>query len=426
MGWFHKFMKVIARPTYEVSKIAFNVGMPAAMAYVGLGGIGVLASGASLGAMAGRTAAEAGLASAAGWASLASAAGVGGTASAAAGGGTGLVDAAVAADAAASGAAATAGGLVDAAVAADAAASGLGALAGAGGLVDAAVAADLTGAAAAAGAGAGAGAAAGAGAGAGVGALAGAGAAGGSVLGQVIKEILPVIIPAAISATGDIIDNAAQREAGIESANQKLEQLKQDKEQLAQQTAIDQEATYAQAGIAEKAAAGDFTQAMSASFLGQLNAEQQFTDLQQQGAEAQGTVAARAGASGTRGNKTVSQVLQRQIAEKEGFARRSITAAREGSIDQATRGYEKTMGSVDLAREQFEPGSAYMNLYNYRRARIGGEADEVPGITSQTSYLKKIIADLDYWKGNWWAADLLSLGSAGANAYSTAYQNGYI
>ena len=248
--------------------------------------------------------------------------------------------------------------------------------------------------------------------------------------------IAALVIGAAVKAIGAIASNANERketreqaEYDMDQANLREQALDYEKDtalgNLEKQTGIAQQDAYSQAAATEKEAIGQYTEQASQTYLGQLAAEENFMDLRQAGFEAQGQMTATTGASGIRKNDTLGGVLDRQIAQKETAARRSIDASRDGSMYGAGRQLERANSAAGLAREQFQQGSAYMNLYDYRRERIEGAADiQALSIERQKTYLQDTIDEQDYGKDSWFWIDLLSVAGAASDAYSQGYSLG--
>lgn len=173
---------------------------------------------------------------------------------------------------------------------------------------------------------------------------------------------------------------------------------------------IEAEQTYDQANALETS----LTSGAQNTYLGQLAAEGRLLDTMQQGEEAAGSLAARAGASGVKSGGTLADVLQSQTAERTGLMRKSIDSARETSMAEFGT-QAKTLGKM---RSQFDQGSAYMDLYRFKRDRV------TQGAQMDIDYANKVYNQNKYNLG-WFAADLFDTISAGASMYTAGAGAGW-
>lgn len=132
---------------------------------------------------------------------------------------------------------------------------------------------------------------------------------------------------------------------------------------------------------------------------------------------------ARAAMSGVRNTGTVATA--RAAADQEGaadvdFATQMARAAQQAGVTRNVQAYEGTKENLATTRQaaarrlaQYEEGSEFMDLYNYRRKRIIGQND------LQTTYLDDMI-DRSFWDSLF--GGLLGAGASAVNAYNTGYQ----
>jgi hypothetical protein len=86
-----------------------------------------------------------------------------------------------------------------------------------------------------------------------------------------------------------------------------------------------------------------------------------------------------------------------QIAQKTSMMRSQIDSGSSASIAEGTAAANASMKQAGEMRSQFDAGSAYMDLYNYKRNRVAGEASlQLDSIGTQENYLQGI-ADANDW-----------------------------
>ena len=126
------------------------------------------------------------------------------------------------------------------------------------------------------------------------------------------------------------------------------------------------EQSYEQANALEQS----ITSGAEQTYMGQVAAEGRLLDTMQQGEEASGALAARAGASGIKSGGTMADVLQSQVGQQTSQMRKQIDSARETSMAElGTQGR-----ALNNMRDQYDQGSSFMDLYNYKRQRVTKEA----------------------------------------------------
>jgi len=151
------------------------------------------------------------------------------------------------------------------------------------------------------------------------------------------------------------------------------------------------------------------------TYMGQIAAEGRLLDTMQQGEEASGALAARAGASGIKSGGTMAEVLQSQIGQQTNQMRKQIDSAREINMEGL-----KTQGrALNNMRNQYDQGSSFMDLYNYKRQRV------TEGAQLDIDYANKIYDQNKYNLG-WFLADAFDVIGAGANVFTSGVQQGWI
>lgn len=234
------------------------------------------------------------------------------------------------------------------------------------------------------------------------------------------------------SAVGGILERKNQRNEATKKANQEKDQLGFQKQELEyqkntalgtmeQELGLQKAETLANAADSDAATIAGFTSSMEDTYLSQLGAEAQYRDVLQQGEQAQGSITAAAGSGGIRGNDIVGNVIAGQFQEQAALKRKTIDSGIGASVTKAKTMADLSMGETARMRAQFDDGSAFMALYDYKRQRIQGAADiQSLAMEDQSSYLDSVIKDNKYnW--NWFAADALGVTTAAANAYVAGY-----
>ena len=170
------------------------------------------------------------------------------------------------------------------------------------------------------------------------------------------------------------------------------------------------EQSYEQANALEQS----ITSGAEQTYMGQIAAEGRLMDTMQQGEEASGALAARAGASGIKSGGTMAEVLQSQIGQQTNQMRKQIDSAREINMEGL-----KTQGrALNNMRNQFDKGSSFMDLYNYKRKQV------TDGAQLDIDYANKIY-DQNTYNVGWFLADAFDVIGAGANLYTSGVQQGW-
>ena len=171
------------------------------------------------------------------------------------------------------------------------------------------------------------------------------------------------------------------------------------------------EQSYEQANALEQS----ITSGAEQTYMGQVAAEGRLLDTMQQGEEASGALAARAGASGIKSGGTMAEVLQSQIGQQTSQMRKQIDSAREINMEGL-----KTQGrALNNMRNQYDQGSSFMDLYNYKRQRV------TEGAQLDIDYANKVY-DQNKYNASWFLADAFDVIGTGANIYTSGVQQGWI
>jgi len=221
-------------------------------------------------------------------------------------------------------------------------------------------------------------------------------------------------------AAGGVVARDAARKEAIEKINEEQGQLSLDKTALVEDKerklgemeadlTVARERDLATAGAAETSALFGAKK----TFINQLVAEGQYLDTLQQEQMATGGLSARAGAAGIRTPITMQEVMGRQFEQSNTLARTQIEGARDLGVGQ----FGIEMGEVTRTREQYNEGSAYMNLYNLRRDDVSADSAAAIGkIEHRETFLGRQRKQQQYGWG-WFGVDALGVVSDLASAF---------
>lgn len=160
--------------------------------------------------------------------------------------------------------------------------------------------------------------------------------------------------------------------------------------------------------------------AMQGTYITSLGYNKEITDRMAQNEQEGGAITARAAMSGIR--NTGSAALVRDITDQNNaqdvaHAQMTAEAATEGAVASNIAQYEGALENLAVTRQQadrrvarYNDGSEFMDLYNYRRERITGEA------ALQTTYLDDMI-DRSFW--NNLIGGAFDVAGAGLGIYTT-------
>jgi len=179
--------------------------------------------------------------------------------------------------------------------------------------------------------------------------------------------------------------------------------------------------TYEQAGDISGQIDSQSIGAMSNTYLGQIAAESELTNMKQQNAQAVGDVNLQMGTSGAEQDVTLQTVINSQIQQQEGEKRSSIDASRGMAVYQMDTNVAQANQQQDRMLGAYKPGDAIMRRYEYTRGRVNAEAqitDTYMGdvIKANKDYTFKSLMDGDANAWSWFGGDVLGFvaGAAGA------------
>lgn len=149
------------------------------------------------------------------------------------------------------------------------------------------------------------------------------------------------------------------------------------------------------------------------AYITQLNSENALLKEKVENQRSIGGLTSQIGSSGVRNSGSVELLVateQAADAAEEGLSRKGIDSGMRAMVSgsQASRreGIDK-VGQVrtkaDSTMAQFDPGSAYMDLYNFKRERVTGST------AMQTAYLDSAIDSTYDWTG--YLGDAIRIGS---------------
>jgi hypothetical protein len=193
-----------------------------------------------------------------------------------------------------------------------------------------------------------------------------------------------------LSEAGGIVGRANERKNAQAEIDQKLKELNLDTAQGV--TSLENQK------IADKAQAeASAMQIGNETRAGQLEARDNLLGMQAEGKQSAGNLAASAAAGGLEGRTTVQDVLNENIQTAVNQERDRIGTAVSGANMQ-----------IDQMRRSFQPGSAYMNMYQSKKDSI------LQGAAMQESFLSERRKAYDY-DANWFAQDLFDVAGTAAN-----------
>lgn len=244
--------------------------------------------------------------------------------------------------------------------------------------------------------------------------------------------LLTALVVGAIAKAGaGILGRANQRQEARSEASYQIKQNNLDIQGVQQnrdtalgtmerELAASKETDLNNATAIQRGASQQFTLEMQDSYLSQLAAESKHSDLMASTTQQMGQLSATMGGSGARRDLTLGRVMAaeqgRQIAE----SRKTIDASRDRSIASGQMNIAEAALRANEVRQKYDEGSAFMELYNFKRAGITQTANQdLAKLTAKDSYLQNIIKDNTY-NGAWFLADLFGVAGDAAGA-ATAY-----
>jgi len=171
---------------------------------------------------------------------------------------------------------------------------------------------------------------------------------------------------------------------------------------------------YMQAGDIDRAMVGQSRANMQNTYLGQLQAESQYTSLLASNERALGELTANQGASGAKMDVNLQSVIERELTEQAAGQRNQIDKGLNLSTYQNKLATDEMGEQSNRLRNKYEEGSAVMSIYNFRRERVNADTK------LQNSYLDDVIKDNTY-NESWFLADLFGAGAAGMDAWAMSY-----
>ena len=162
------------------------------------------------------------------------------------------------------------------------------------------------------------------------------------------------------------------------------------------------------------------------AYLEAIAAEEQFQNVKVNTERNAGALTASRGASGLRNTGSISDLMTTEATNAAVSENRARTSLDRGMVSMVSGNMinrqagsdqiEAVRTKASQTMEQFNSGSAYMNLYNYNRERVTGETE------IQLNYLNDAIDDTYNWKG--YLGDALRIGGAAAAGYATGGASG--
>ena len=149
------------------------------------------------------------------------------------------------------------------------------------------------------------------------------------------------------------------------------------------------------------------------AYITQLNSENAFLKGKVENQRSIGGLKSQAGASGVRNSGSVELLVATEQAAnnaEEGLARRTIDSGMSAMVSGSQVSRREGLDKVEQVRKkasdtlaQFDEGSAYMDLYNYKRERVTGAT------ALQTEYLDDVIDSTYDWSG--YLGDAIKIGA---------------
>jgi hypothetical protein len=109
-----------------------------------------------------------------------------------------------------------------------------------------------------------------------------------------------------------------------------------------------------------------FAKTMNDTYLSQAGAEAGYMDMRQQNSEGLGGMTAAQGASGTKQNTKVRDIVASQMSQKEELARKQIDRGVSSNVNYATGMKDQALTKVNRMDTKYDDGSALHNLFNQR------------------------------------------------------------
>lgn len=241
-----------------------------------------------------------------------------------------------------------------------------------------------------------------------------------------------------VGAAGAIAGRAAKRAQARAQAEANKKYITQQRDDALDSMSKQLNSDVQQANTQASQLQDQIVSGAESTYLGQVAAESKILDTEQQGAQAQGSLTARAAASGIKSGGTLADVLDEQVNASVKAQRTEERAGVTQNMSQIANIAENRQNLLS----QFQTGSAYMDLYNSKKSSINKEAqlaidqqnttiaNNQYGVTSFLQDLGSVAgaASSVYTAGlgaGWWGAGSYVAGGALNNYSNNNYTNQY-
>ncbi len=212
--------------------------------------------------------------------------------------------------------------------------------------------------------------------------------------------ILAIIMlgAALVKGVGNVFANAAARDKEAKEAKYQLDQLNADTTAtinvMDAELAANKEADFTKATAIERGATEQFTANMQNTYLAQLGAENNYMEQLSASNDTMGKLQTAAGMSGARTDATLMGITKSILDEQNKAMRTSIDAARDSNVATGLASVNEAKTQANELRSQYDPGSAYMTLFNTKRQGILDAANV------KRTYLQSVYKDATTY--DWW------------------------
>lgn len=233
--------------------------------------------------------------------------------------------------------------------------------------------------------------------------------------------IAALVVGGIAKAVGGILEGHQTRENNREEAERQKELAEYRKNTalgtMQRELGVAMEGDYLAYGDIQNQLAGEITSSAQGTYIGQLAAEDQYTGLLASNERASGELVAQQGASGTKQDITLQTVIDSELRANANTQRTQIDKGLEMNAYRNKLVADSGQEQLERLGRKYEPNSAFMRLYDYKRERITGETK------LQTSYLDDIIRSNQYNAG-WFFSDLLGVTAAASDTATAGYSMG--
>ncbi len=244
--------------------------------------------------------------------------------------------------------------------------------------------------------------------------------------------IAALVVGALASAGAGILGRANEREEATKEANYQLAQNALDKQtaqankdqalgQMERELTVSKENDFSDAAAIQRGASNQFTSSMQETYLSQIAGKSKHMDLVANTSQEMGQLASAMGSSGARADTTLATVMgadqRRQIAESQA----SLAASQELAVGAGQMNLAEANTKANEIRAKYNEGSAFMELYNFKRQGIETLSDiDASKMNLKDSYLNDIVQENKY-NGSWFLADFFGVAGAAAGAATSIY-----